>query len=404
MPAAQDHSQRQARRPTADDDNGVVFYAHYFNRFCRFNRFNPLPSPKRGETRTRPRLRREYRVQSAPLTEARGGPCCSTSIRFNPLPSPKQGETGHVGAAGPGQGVSIRSPHRSKGRRRRAADHARANGEFQSAPLTEARGDPKHPAARAGRSGFNPLPSPKQGETDPRHLPVGGLNVSIRSPHRSKGRPISGPRWKNRRLCFNPLPSPKQGETRHPAAIRPPRRSFNPLPSPKQGETSNRKLKASFASVSIRSPHRSKGRQGTWRSARPCRHGFNPLPSPKQGETFSCSHNGRRCFGFNPLPSPKQGETQQRRRHCVDGVVSIRSPHRSKGRHRLASYQGLHEQVSIRSPHRSKGRPIATGGGWIQKSVSIRSPHRSKGRPKRCTCYPIGPKFQSAPLTEARGD
>ena len=85
------------------------------------DRFNPLPSPKQGET-----------------------PCLScvehTRRGFNPLPSPKQGETGRIDLA------------------------------------------------YRGFSSFNPLPSPKQGET-----PIGALSkfriwVSIRSPHRSKGR------------------------------------------------------------------------------------------------------------------------------------------------------------------------------------------------------------------------
>ena len=61
---------------------------------------------------------------------------------------------------------------------------------------------------------FNPLPSPKQGETQALELYNDLLDR------------------------FNPLPSPKQGETA------PRRRAlgefpcFNPLPSPKQGETS----------------------------------------------------------------------------------------------------------------------------------------------------------------------
>ena len=60
---------------------------------------------------------------------------------FNPLPSPKQGET----AAG------ALVPHTVSS--------------FQSAPLTEARGDMRSLIYRRGRPCFNPLPSPKQGET-----------------------------------------------------------------------------------------------------------------------------------------------------------------------------------------------------------------------------------------------
>ena len=85
---------------------------------------------------------------------------------------------------------------------------------FQSAPLTEARGDATKPTRPSRRLSFNPLPSPKQGET-------------------------CAPRWELRRSG-----------------------SFNPLPSPKQGETSSRFAIATSNVVSIRSPHRSKGRPG----------------------------------------------------------------------------------------------------------------------------------------------
>ena len=40
----------------------------------------------------------------------------------------------------------------------------RADG-FQSAPLTEARGDPLHYVFSGSVASFNPLPSPKRGET-----------------------------------------------------------------------------------------------------------------------------------------------------------------------------------------------------------------------------------------------
>ena len=39
--------------------------------------------------------------------------------------------------------------------------------------------------------------------------------------------------------------------------------------------------------------------------------------------------------GFNPLPSQKQGETDAYRRDAYRRDVSIRSPHKSKGRHPL---------------------------------------------------------------------
>ena len=61
-------------------------------------------------------------------------------------------------------------------------------------------------------------------------------------------------------------------------------------------------------------------------------------------------------WGFNPLPSQKQGETVRARQEKSLAEVSIRSPHKSKGRHVLEHEQG---QVGV---------------------------------------------FQSAPLTKARGD
>ena len=84
--------------------------------------------------------------------------------------------------------VSIRSPHRSKGRpivptyrfygnmfQSAPLTEARGDGqagpvptatvEFQSAPLTEARGDLIVEVVYRSLNGFNPLPSPKQGET-----------------------------------------------------------------------------------------------------------------------------------------------------------------------------------------------------------------------------------------------
>ena len=61
--------------------------------------------------------------------------------------------------------VSIRSPHKSKGRPKARA-YSTFSSLFQSAPLTKARGDPLGDFSMVTASGFNPLPSQKQGETD----------------------------------------------------------------------------------------------------------------------------------------------------------------------------------------------------------------------------------------------
>ena len=177
------------------------------NRTC----FNPLPSPKQGETSI-------GAVRTAPLTEATPNWVPS----FNPLPSPKQGETG------------------------RPRDSPPNFYEFQSAPLTEARGDRSRASQNPPRFSFNPLPSPKQGETQP-----------IR-------------RQAQRRTGFNPLPSPKQGETR----VIQPRSSFwyvsirSPHRSKGRPSHYGREIAARMIIVSIRSPHRSKGRPGTTKAKR----------------------------------------------------------------------------------------------------------------------------------------
>ena len=157
---------------------------------------------------------------------------------------------------------------------------------FQSAPLTEARGDPQGRPQSTCVAGFNPLPSPKQGETRDatRCLP---FSVSFQSA---------------------PLTEARGDFLLHYFGVY------------KKG-------------VSIRSPHRSKGRQGgtndeqnliTFQSA--------PLTEAR-GDPFSQTTTAPMAC-FNPLPSPKQGETEALGDIDVTLNVSIRSPHRSKGRHR----------------------------------------------------------------------
>ena len=86
-------------------------------------------------------------------------------------------------------------------------------------------------------------------------------------------------------------------------------------------------------------------------------------------------------LGFNPLPSPKRGE--------MPGYSQWREQNR----------------VSIRSPHRSEGRSPDIDDPTTHVAVSIRSPHRSEGRSSRSRQTSLSTRlFQSAPLTEARGD
>ena len=254
--------------------------------------------------------------------------------------------------------VSIRSPHKSKGRPD-ITTKAATRIQFQSAPLTKARGDPLRTVADEVFLGFNPLPSQKQGET----LAVGYWRlrgeVSIRSPHKSKGRPhVRYPKYTDTQFQSAPL-TKARGDigVEQDGGLR---TSFNPLPSQKQGETSQ-----------IASP-RSAGRR------------FNPLPSQKQGETRPSASSEPAPRSFNPLPSQKQGETRRIWQHHQRTVhVSIRSPHKSKGRRLRAAITSRLCSVSIRSPHKSKGRPIRIFGIFAAPCVSIRSPHKSKGRQRR---------------------
>ena len=201
--------------------------------------------------------------QSAPLTKARGDRSRrlypQRRPRFNPLPSQKQGETWDERKDIADANVSIRSPHKSKGRHRRDAYH-RDECEFQSAPLTKARGDENRDEYHHPRTGFNPLPSQKQGETRRTWTRWARSHVSIRSPHKSKGRPRprdcimarsrfqSAPltkargdldrlslRWRYSRFQSAPL-TKARGDTDSRALARS-HQSFNPLPSQKQGET-----------------------------------------------------------------------------------------------------------------------------------------------------------------------
>ena len=200
-------------------------------------------------------------------------------------------------------------------------------------------------------------------------------------------------------------------------------RCFNPLPSPKQGET------PAHARKPPSSPHRSKGRRQLFDEC------FNPLPSPKQGETTPCGMPPTVCMfqsaplteargdkpanqqderpierSFNPLPSPKQGETTANSVSRASSPVSIRSPHRSKGRPSPNPLDKLVGCVSIRSPHRSKGRPSPINGVRRCCGVAMfQSAPLTEARGDAWQLFQsagkqVAPLFQSAPLTEARGD
>ena len=232
--------------------------------------------------------------QSAPLTKARGDLRAQIGfqvvLRFNPLPSQKQGETRRLARPCIARQVSIRSPHKSKGRRGPSAV-CHVGRWFQSAPLTKARGDIPQAITRKRRQGFNPLPSQKQGETLQQYPRAASLNVSIRSPHKSKGRQMAlyGCYPRSR---FQSAPLTKaRGDTQTCPSLHSPS-GFNPLPSQKQGETRPKCCLPRGKMVSIRSPHKSKGRHSpSHHSQTPT--GFQSAPLTKaRGDAPAISSGG----------------------------------------------------------------------------------------------------------------
>ena len=179
--------------------------------------------------------------------------------------------------------------------------------------------------------------------------------------------------------------------------------SFNPLPSQKQGETSQALWLTSEIEVSIRSPHKSKGRPPL-STGREQEQKFQSAPLTKARGDNELHRSPYPNTCFNPLPSQKQGETLETLPNGLTFDVSIRSPHKSKGR-QAVKFNFLKEgEVSIRSPHKSKGRLDFLFAWYDLWVVSIRSPHKSKGRQHEIPWWVSCIMFQSAPLTKARGD
>ena len=153
--------------------------------------------------------------QSAPLTEARGDEMLGNHTHniggFNPLPLPKQGEIWAAGKMIDIPIVSIRSPYRSKGRFIPVVLEPYLD-MFQSAPLTEARGDSLATSNPVCPTKFQSAPL-TEARGDP-HTPVAHrTDTEFQSAPLTEAR---GDRWfltdRTWPSCFNPLPLPKQGE------------------------------------------------------------------------------------------------------------------------------------------------------------------------------------------------
>ena len=132
--------------------------------------------------------------------------------------------------------------------------------------------------------------------------------------------------------------------------------------------------------VSIRSPHRSKGRPIMPSTNFDCCRVSIRSPHRSKGRHMTPQLVERRIMFQSAPLTEARGDLPMPGHPVVLGIVSIRSPHRSKGRQRAQTAELLYARVSIRSPHRSKGRQVF---------------------PSLVTAKTL---FQSAPLTEARGD
>ena len=102
--------------------------------------------------------------------------------------------------------VSIRSPDRSQGRYSDLYGNTDAL-KFQSAPLTEARGDERAGKSAAAAWGFQSAPlTEARGDVRGFRLRAGGKQVSIRSPDRSQGRYRGLCRFRAEPLQFQSAP------------------------------------------------------------------------------------------------------------------------------------------------------------------------------------------------------
>ena len=155
--------------------------------------------------------------------------------------------------------------------------------------------------------------------------------VSIRSPHKSKGRHGGASRrLKSRKFQSAPLTKARGDGRPQPCSTS--TSSFNPLPSQKQGETPKRNQHTTPTRFQSAPLTKARGDQFNARSLNCVTIRFNPLPSQKQGETSAWAAGGYADVRFNPLPSQKQGETSNFAMNFTEIQVSIRSPHKSKGR------------------------------------------------------------------------
>ena len=326
--------------------------------------------------------------------------------------------------------VSIRSPRRNEGRRRRGQCRIADIG-FNPLPPSKRGETPIWSLYNEYRACFNPLPPSKRGETRVvRLVLLQHTAVSIRSPRRNEGRPDDTATDSRPSDSFNPLPPSKRGETCRTIWPWRARTCFNPLPPSKRGETSLAEALATkdrrFQSappvetrgdpshprysvrpspVSIRSPRRNEGRPVSPALFSPSKPSFNPLPPSKRGETSKCCALPSRVAlfqsappvetrgdlggriplnlakSFNPLPPSKRGETWtdscERGRGC---------------------------QFQSAPPVETRGDLDAETSPGDTRCFNPLPPSK-RGETCRRPSIPLAhPTFQSAPPVETRGD
>ena len=132
------------------------------------------------------------------------------------------------------------------------------------------------------------------------------------------------------RSGFNPLPRKREGESTFPVISMRPVPLFQSAPPQTRGRKETSKAAVSGRLWFQSAPPQTRGRKRGFRLAVQLGEaGFNPLPRKREGESADEIWNAAdmtRC-GFNPLPRKREGESRRRSEgRWQKCQVSIRSP------------------------------------------------------------------------------
>ena len=345
--------------------------------------FNPHPASSAGRTRT-----------------------CSRSLPrlgcFNPHPASSAGRTGRDPVRRGHRDVSIHTPLRQRGElaSRRGS---RVFGEFQSTPRFVSGANQDHgrrlrvglvsihtPLRQRGEltSTFGPQQS-REFQSTPRF--VSGANiarragiisahVSIHTPLRQRGeREFQG--LVDRVSVFQSTPRFVSGANPMRPRDRLPRRCFNPHPASSAGRTRLDARRALGGVVSIHTPLRQRGEQGSRRSW-PVFLSFQSTPRFVSGANRARTATAWSSTCFNPHPASSAGRTCRAWEARRSSVVSIHTPLRQRGEPQPADV--LSRAVLFQStPRFVSGANPGGGDGAHQRTVSIHTPLRQRGEPSR---------------------